>query len=223
MTIRQSPVKIFLAGKQHKEAPPALGDLLRLDDEWRVAGQTVEYRVQSTAWLVVLPLTGVLEFFSTAAGHVRLTAAQVWVLPLASGETYTVRNTSGLHHAGYLQLLLQREAVWPVAVPALADYNLNRFMNVLMKIAVKTEPVSPAGWHLSIGKFSANAETSYHTRDKKNGLFVFVIEGLFDVQGRLLQARDALAIWDTSSVRATALRQDAVLLTIECPVTSSFH
>ena len=42
-----------------------------------------------------------------------------------------------------------------------------------------------------------------------------VIEGAFEVHGRLLHARDGLALWDTSIAEIEALSNDAIILLVE--------
>jgi redox-sensitive bicupin YhaK (pirin superfamily) len=39
-----------------------------------------------------------------------------------------------------------------------------------------------------------------------------VIEGAFEVQDRLLHAKDGLAVWDTNEIDFEALSNDAILL-----------
>jgi len=240
MMIRNTAAKIFLAGQRGKDETPvyrslhtltgdtfhnehttAFGDLLRMDDELLAPGQQVEHMVKSDASLIVLPLSGTLECLLPDGNTTGIAGSQVLVIPLSAGEKYVMLNTSRLHNAGYLQLLIKRKAGTRESGPAMAGYNLTRFMNVLMRIAAMPDLGTVKGWHLSLGKFTANSETMYRTRNENAGLFVFVIEGLFEVEGRMLQARDGLAIWNTQETRTMALRQDAVLLTLECPFNFS--
>ena len=45
--------------------------------------------------------------------------------------------------------------------------------------------------------------------------FVFIIEGAFEVQNRLLEARDGLSLWNLSKLEFEALSNDAILMIIE--------
>lgn len=99
-------------------------------------------------------------------------------------------------------------------IPAPADADLNKFMNVLVQVAAATSG-SGDHWRLSIGKFSGRSETVYHRKHPGNALFVFVIDGVFEVDGRLLHARDGLALWDTDEAEIEALSNDALLLVVE--------
>jgi redox-sensitive bicupin YhaK (pirin superfamily) len=55
-------------------------------------------------------------------------------------------------------------------------------------------------------------------KNKNAGLFVFVIEGAFEVEGRLLHERDSLALWETGKAEMEALSNDAIILVIESPL-----
>lgn len=57
----------------------------------------------------------------------------------------------------------------------------------------------------------------HHLENKNSGLFIFVIEGAFEVQGRLLHARDGLALWDIEAAEMEVLSNDAVIMVIESP------
>jgi len=71
---------------------------------------------------------------------------------------------------------------------------------------------------ISIGKFGGRREANYLQKNNDAGFFVFVIEGAFEVQGALLQARDRLVLWDTEDVEMEALSNDAIILVLELPL-----
>ena len=68
--------------------------------------------------------------------------------------------------------------------------------------------------------FDGRAEALYPLKDAANGIFVFVINGAFEVQGRLLEERDGLALWDTTEADIEALSENAVILLFEVPLTA---
>jgi redox-sensitive bicupin YhaK (pirin superfamily) len=69
---------------------------------------------------------------------------------------------------------------------------------------------------LSIGQFRGRQEARYQLSHKTHGLFVFVIEGAFEVQGRLLHPRDGLAFWNVAEpAELEALSNDAIILLME--------
>lgn len=69
--------------------------------------------------------------------------------------------------------------------------------------------------HFYLGKFGGRRDDVYKLSGGSAGVFVFVIEGAFEVQNRLLHPRDGLALWDLTEVEFEALSNEAMLLLIE--------
>ena len=87
-----------------------------------------------------------------------------------------------------------------------------------MEISPLSVGESSFPFSISIGKFDGRGETTYRVKNKDAGLFVFVLEGAFEVQGTLLHARDGLALWETDEVEMEALSNDAIILLVELPL-----
>ena len=68
-----------------------------------------------------------------------------------------------------------------------------------------------------IGQFDGREEAVYTLKDPKNGAFIFVIEGAFEVQNRLLESRDSLALWSVGNLELEALSNNALILLLEIP------
>jgi hypothetical protein len=68
---------------------------------------------------------------------------------------------------------------------------------------------------LHIGQYQGRSEGTYIPRDPTKGTFAFVIHGAFEIENRLLEARDAIALWNTPEVAFEALSNDAIVLFIE--------
>lgn len=43
----------------------------------------------------------------------------------------------------------------------------------------------------------------------------FVLQGTFEVENRLLEAKDGLALWNTANIELEALSNEAILLLLE--------
>ena len=92
------------------------------------------------------------------------------------------------------------------------SYDVNERPGGLVR-AVNKQYELPA--KISVGKFSGRAETVYHSKQSSANIFVFVLEGAFEVEGRLLHARDGLALWQTTAVEMEALSNDALVMLVE--------
>ena len=74
-----------------------------------------------------------------------------------------------------------------------------------------------AWFHL--GKFDKDKGTKYDFKKKGNGVYVFVLEGDFSINGITLNRRDGLGVWDSNSITVKALSKDAEILIMDVPMT----
>jgi quercetin 2,3-dioxygenase len=65
-----------------------------------------------------------------------------------------------------------------------------------------------------IGKYEGRKKGEFTIKNPENGVFVFIIDGIFEVQDRLLNARDGLAISGLEMIDFEALSDEAVILLI---------
>jgi hypothetical protein len=69
-----------------------------------------------------------------------------------------------------------------------------------------------------IAQFGGREELHYQLKNKENGIFVFIINGAFEFENRLLEAGDSLSLKEIESVEWEALSENAMLLLIEIPL-----
>jgi redox-sensitive bicupin YhaK (pirin superfamily) len=69
----------------------------------------------------------------------------------------------------------------------------------------------------SLGKLDKDFSTDYKLKNKKNGVYAFVIEGSVSINGEKLEKRDGLAISETNELKINA-DSDTELLLMEIPL-----
>lgn len=69
-----------------------------------------------------------------------------------------------------------------------------------------------------MGKFDKDFATDYTIKKHGNGVYLFVLEGSFNVGGIELNRRDGLGVWDTEAIKLTATSADAEILLMEVPM-----
>lgn len=69
-----------------------------------------------------------------------------------------------------------------------------------------------------MGKFDKDFATDYTIKKHGNGVYLFVLEGSFNVGGIELNRRDGLGVWDTDAINITATSADAEILLMEVPM-----
>ena len=69
-----------------------------------------------------------------------------------------------------------------------------------------------------IAQFDGRKELHYQLKNKQNGIFVYIINGAFEFENRLLESGDALSLKETEDVEWESLSENAMLLLIEIPL-----
>jgi len=142
----------------------------------------------------------------------------VQIMSAGSGLKHEEHNV-GDEDVNFLQIWIRAGKTKIPGARQLVTYNdVNENLNSLVKVIPVNGHNAQLPFIVSIGKFSGRGETVYLPKNKKNALFVFVIEGAFEVEGRLLHARDGLGLWETGVVEMEALSNDAILLVAEHPL-----
>lgn len=76
----------------------------------------------------------------------------------------------------------------------------------------------PSTWSLVLdGYVDAGLVKEYKLHGKKNGVYLFVIEGEVEVANTVLSKRDGAGFWDTDSIAIEVLKHATVLL-MEVPM-----
>lgn len=73
-----------------------------------------------------------------------------------------------------------------------------------------------AWFHL--GRFDKEVSTSYTIKRPQNGVYAFVIEGSFVLNGQHLERRDALGVWNVETLELKALDDNAEILLMDVPM-----
>lgn len=187
----------------HREAP---GALRVFNEETLAAGQQMTYPLQEARWVLLLPLVGGIVVH-TAGKVYEVEAGAVLELPLNTGSKYRVQNPYA-DLVSYLQIEWQIENLKTEA--KLYTIGLEQHHNALQPILPLQKP-----YQLSIGKFDGRVDVEYALCKSEKNVFVFVIDGVFEVQNRLLQARDGLYLEGESNLEFEALANEAILLILE--------
>ena len=69
----------------------------------------------------------------------------------------------------------------------------------------------------SIGEFEANKSVDYTIKTPGNGAYLFVLDGSLKINGQVLNKKDALGVYDTSSITIDT-QANSRLLIIEVPM-----
>lgn len=197
----------FNFGHYFDENRKPFGALQVLNDDELIAQKNLSMTLESDTEVFLLPITGGLEYSDSLGNHHFVMTNQALNLTSTKGVSYTISNPYEVETINFLQVWIKnnREAT-PTHVHNI-EFNLNK-NNQLW-------PVSHSkSFKALIGKYNGRKNDIY-TVHKHNSIFVFVVSGAFEVQNRLLHARDGLSLKNVKTIEFESLSNDAVLLILE--------
>lgn len=202
---------------QQAPVPTAFGPLYVCNDDTLAGGCSLQFTIAQPSVIIVLPVTGVITYNDSEGRSIELQAGAVQCFYVAAGITFSITNPLADELVNYLQLWLRCPV--PVATDtAPKNFDLEAAKNNLITIAAL--PHHPLCLKMAIGKFDGRAEANHALTQPTNAVFVFVLEGAFEVQNRLLEARDALGLRGINLLELEALSNDAIVLLLECSEAS---
>jgi len=208
---------MFGYGPYQQEQQKPFGRMYLLNDDVLGAGRSMTMQVEEPTGIILLPVTGTLGF-KTSAGHTgALSAGQVQLLMLSNGDELELINPYATAEVNFLQIWIRHELP-AYSISVSSDFDVNVFQNSLLKISPQWLGDHRLPFSISIGKFSGRGEADFYPSSPDAGVFMLVLDGAFEVAGRLLHARDGLALYENSPIEIEALSYEAVILVVEQPV-----
>lgn len=221
----------FNVGGYVAEGREPFGTLLLLNDDTLRAGASLPMRVETGTRLILIPVVGGLEYAIGSAGAGQATGflepGQVGTVSLSAGKTYSISNPYETQYIRLIQLWLTDElGDSPLAV-TVGNFDLTT-KNKLLLLFDETNPTgsqigSGQGF---IGQFDGRQDGFYTVKkhpvgSSASGIFVFVLNGVFEVANRLLHEKDGLSLRYKQGdvVEFEALSNEAILLLLEIPLT----
>lgn len=182
-----------------------VGALHGLSDDRLKPGISLLMEAEEDGVVVLIPWIGDVVVSDPSGKPILLEEGQVHLMPYSRGDYYELRNPYEGDSINFFQLrfagdFLQQAEIFQVAL----ENHPNRL-----------KPIYKGTHQILIGEFDGRAEGIYRPKNTGNKLFFFAIEGAFEIQNRLIQPRDGLALWQVEQVEFEALSEGAVLLVVE--------
>lgn len=68
---------------------------------------------------------------------------------------------------------------------------------------------------ISVGVYKSRSKAIYTCADESSEILLFVVNGSFEVEGRLIEYRDSLVLWNKHEMEFEALADDSILCIVE--------
>ncbi|GAB3012877.1 pirin family protein [Spirosoma pulveris] len=208
----------FNFGQYANACRTPFGGLQVLNDDTLSPGNRLSVTVDADTAVVLIPLVGGLEFSSPFANSF-LEAGQIQTVWLTKGMAYEVINPYETELINFVQLWFSGNPESASVSQSVIDLTTTNQLLPAFTLNPLNDDTQTAGLGF-IGRFDGRSEGVYTLNNPKNGVFAFVLSGVFEVQNRLLHERDGLSLMTIqgAEVDFEALSNNALLLLLEVPM-----
>ena len=172
--------------------------------------------------IISIPLEGDLEHKDSMGNTTVIRKGDIQVMSAGTGIYHSEYNKNKDEEVKFLQIWLfpNKRNVQPrydQLTMELADRH-NRLQQVL-----SPDPNDAGVWihqdaWFHVGHFDKDVKATYDVKRAGNGVYAFVLKGSFEVNGEILNNRDALGIWDIPSVELKAVEEGSEILLMDLPM-----
>ena len=197
--------------------------LLRvLNDDVVSGGQGFGQHPHENMEIISIPLSGDLKHEDSMGNKTVIREGEIQVMSAGTGIFHSEYNANKEQAVEFLQIwIFPRSQDIP---PRYDQTELNdlHLANKLHQV-LSPNPSDQGVWihqdaWFHIGTFNEGIETVYPIKKEGNGIYAFVLEGSFDINGQRLEKRDALGIWETVELSIRSLDLNSRLLLIDVPM-----
>jgi len=205
----------FNYGDYNAESRQPFGAVEFVNDVSMGPGNAVYFNRNESIQDVILPITGSLTYRNFLGKKETIHPEHIAFLDPGTDHACEIQNNYEDNWIGYLHIGLKRSNAIPQKEALIHPINFTS-TNMLATLSTDTLLSQSFGY---AGVYKGRAKSSYELKQAGNGLFVYVIHGAFEVEDRLMEMRDGLALWDKPAAEFEALSDNALLLLFEVPIT----
>jgi quercetin 2,3-dioxygenase len=184
---------------------PVASRLHRVAELTIAAGKTIILETPCTGAMYLLPTVGTVACTTGKECINSVSAGAILTLPSKKGGSVFLSNPLQDGLIGVLVLF----AATPAVSGRHQDFNLSTSSSKLLQISGGRNHL-----FIHIGMFEGRAEGTFQLQAEEH-VFVYVIEGAFELQDRLVERGDGLLLWNCKHIEYEALSEGAILLIIK--------
>lgn len=189
----------------HREAP---GALRTFNEDTLAGGQQMIHQAAEVVDILLLPLVGgITVAVDNGKSPQYVEAGNLLLLHLSAGEKYIVGNPFEADLVSYLHLVIRRAAFKTGS--ELHTFDLGQYSNGLLKLTEEDNC-----YQFLMGLFDGRAELNQVLEGTFKHSYIFIIDGVFEVQNRLLHSRDGLFLSQVQEFDFEALANNSIILVL---------
>ena len=211
----------FSFGPYHDPDKVHFGTLRVLNDDTIGRGMGFGMHPHDNMEIITIVLDGALEHKDSMGNVGIIKAGEVQVMSAGTGIRHSEYNPLTDKDTNSLQIW-----VFPKERNIKPRYDQKSFTDALklneFATLVSPEKDGSALWinqdaTFSMGEFEPGKQIQYDIKTPGNGTYIFVLDGSVKIDGETLNKRDALGVYDTSSVTIETVAQSSLLI-LEVPM-----
>ena len=197
------------------------GALRVLNDDTIAPGMGFGTHPHENMEIITIPLEGDLEHKDSMGNIGVINEGEIQVMSAGTGVHHSEYNKNANQAVKVLQLWVfpKKQNVTP-RYDQMSVRDLKKPNDFYQVLSPNSEDagmwVHQDTW-FHLGEFDVEKSLDYTLKKPGNGVYVFVIEGSFNVEGENLKKRDAIGIWETETINFTVQSEYKVLL-VEVPM-----
>ena len=209
------------AGYHHPERMH-FGVLRVLNDDTVAGGMGFGTHPHDNMEIISIPLEGDLEHKDSMGNTTVIRKGEIQVMSAGTGIHHSEYNKNEGEAVKFLQIWIfpNKHNVTPRYDQVTLDPTTRH--NKLQQV-LSPNPSDEGVWihqnaWFHMGNFDNQVETNYSIKLKGNGVYAFVLQGKFEIEGTELDKRDAIGITDTETIQIKALSDNAEILIMDLPM-----
>lgn len=199
------------------------GALRVLNDDTVQEGMGFATHPHQNMEIISIPLEGDLEHKDSMGNVAWIKHGDIQVMSAGKGITHSEYNKNPDKLVKFLQIWVvpNKKNVSPRYDQIALDRSDRH--NKLQQI-LSPNPDDPGVWiyqnaWFHLGIFDKNYSAEYELKDKKNGVYAFIIKGDLTINDQPLNERDGFGIWDFEKLEIKSNSANSELLLMEVPMT----
>lgn len=213
----------FSFANYHNPERMNFGVLRVLNDDEVSAGMGFGTHGHSNMEIISIPLEGDLEHKDSMGNTTVIKQGDIQALSAGTGIQHSEKNKNRDQKVKFLQIwvLPNKVNVEPKYDQITLEHNrpINRFHQI-----VSPHPEDDGVWihqdaWFQLGNFEAGKTITYSLKNSTNGVYLFLLEGNCEPNGKTLERRDGLGIWDTDKIDFS-FNEDSKVLLMEVPMAN---
>lgn len=212
----------FSFANYHNPDRMHFGVLRVLNDDEVAAGMGFGTHPHNNMEIISIPLEGDLEHKDSMGNTAVIKKGDIQVMSAGTGVQHSEYNRNKDRLTKFLQIWVfpNKQNV----EPRYDQITLNEVdrENKLQQI-LSPNPEDEGVWihqdaWFHLGKFEKGITTEYGIKKEGNGVYAFILEGNFTINGIELNRRDGLGIWDVENIQIEATSKNSEILLMDVPM-----